>query len=176
MATKRISSHLILPRYALIKNQTYLQFMMFSWLHLKFFIKLIIHNFYKKEEYQHLHGRCENIWLILKRDRKCQCHIWTSCWWRFAHFELAPESTITNTTSYENLDVTAHPLFLIVNWTSPFTIVCWVLVLVFKNPRKFLSNGKKVLNFLIWYFDFWKLMSDSSLLNLKILNLLFLKF
>ena len=38
-------------------------------------------------------------------------------------FELAPDSTITNTTSSENLDVTAHPLFLIVNWTSPFTIV-----------------------------------------------------
>jgi len=39
-------------------------------------------------------------------------------------FELAPDSTITNTTSSENLDVTAHPLFLMVNWTSPFTIVC----------------------------------------------------
>ncbi len=62
-------------------------------------------------------------------------------------FDLAPDSTITNTTSSENLDVTENPLFLIVNWTSPFTIVCSFLV--FKNPRKFLSNGKKVLNYLI---------------------------
>ncbi len=91
MATKRISSHLILYRYVLIINQTYLQlswcfdyksnisttFMMFTWVCIKFFTTFIIHNFIKKEEYRHLHGRCENIWLILKRDRKCQCHIWT---------------------------------------------------------------------------------------------------
>ena len=115
MATKRILSHLISHRYVLIKNPTDLQFMIFSWVHLKFFTKLIIHNFYKKEEYQHLHGRCENMWIILKRNSKCQCHIWTSCWWRFAHFDLAPDSTITNTTSSENLDATEHPLFLIVN-------------------------------------------------------------
>jgi len=30
-------------------------------------------------------------------------------------FDLAPDSTITNTTSSENLDATEHPLFLIVN-------------------------------------------------------------
>ena len=145
MATKRISSHLILHGYVLIKNQTYLQFMMFSWVHIKFFHNLHHIQLYKKRNTDTYTGRCENMWLILKRNRKCQCHIWTSCWWHFAHFELAPNSIITNTTSYENLDVTAHPLFLIVNWTSPFTIVCWVLV--FKNPRKFLSNGKKSWSF-----------------------------
>jgi hypothetical protein len=115
MATKRISSHLILHRYVLIKNQTYLQFMMFSWVHLKFFTKLILHNFIKKRSTDTYTGRCENMWLILKRNSKCQCHIWTSCWWRFARFDLAPDSTITNTTSSENLDATEHPLFLIVN-------------------------------------------------------------
>jgi hypothetical protein len=36
---------------------------------------------------------------------------------------------------------------------------------------KFTSNGNKVLNSLIWYFDFWKLMDDGNFLNLKILNL-----
>ena len=101
MATKRISSHLILhSSHECISN---------------FFTTFIIHNFIKKRSTNTYTGRCENMWLILKRDRKCQCHIWTSCWWRFAHFELAPDSTITNTTSSENLDATEHPLFLIVN-------------------------------------------------------------
>ena len=126
MATKRISSHLILHRYVLIKNQTYLQFMMFSWVHLKFFTKLIIHNFIKKRSTNTYTGRCENMWLILKRNSKYQCHIWTSCRWRFAHFELAPDSTITNTTSFENLDATEHPLFLIVNGHHN-TMVCFSL-------------------------------------------------
>ncbi len=142
-------------------------------MHIKFFHNTHHTQLHKKRSTDTYTGRCENMWLILKRNRKCQCHIWTSCWWRFAHFELAPDSTITNTTLSENLDVTEHPLFLIVNWTSPFTIVCSFLV--FKNPRKFLSNGKKVLNYLIWYFDFWKLMDDSSFLNLKILNLILSK-
>jgi len=101
MATKRISSHLILhSSHECISN---------------FFTTFIIHNFIKKRSTNTYTGRCENMWLILKRNSKCQCHIWTSCWWRFAHFELAPDSTITNTTSSENLDATEHPLFLIVN-------------------------------------------------------------
>ena len=133
MATKRISSHLILHRYVLIKTPTDLQFMMFSWMHLKFSQNSSYITFIKKRNTDTYTGRCENMWIILKRNSKCQCHIWTSCWWRFAHFELAPESTITNTTSYENLDVTAHPLFLIVNWTSPFTIVCYKWQQIFKS-------------------------------------------
>jgi hypothetical protein len=108
-------------------------FMMFSWVRLKFSQHSSYTASLKKRITDTYTGRCENIWLILKRDRKCQCHIWTSCWWRFAHFELAPDSTITNTTSYESLDVTAHPLFQIVNWTSPFTIVCYKWQQIFKS-------------------------------------------
>jgi hypothetical protein len=115
MATKRISSHLILHRYVFDKKSNISTIHDVLMIASQIFHKLIIHNFYKKEEYQHLHGRCENMWLILKRNNKCQCPIWTSCRWRFAHFELAPDSTITNTTSSENLDATEHPLFLIVN-------------------------------------------------------------
>ncbi len=139
------------------------------------FTTFIIHSFIKKEDYRHLHGAVREYMINRKeRPQVSMSHLDQLLMTLCSFYELVPDSTITNTTSYENLDVTVHPLFLIVNWTSPFTIVCWVLV--FKNPRKFLSNGKKVLKFLIWYFDFWKLMSDSSLLNLKILNLLFLKF
>jgi hypothetical protein len=127
MATKRISSHLILYRYVLIINQTYLQL---SWCSHECVSNFSQHSSYttslKKRSTDTYTGRCENMWLILKRDRKCQCHIWTSCWWRFAHFELAPDSTITNTTSSENLDVTEHPLFLIVNCHHN-TMVCFSL-------------------------------------------------
>ena len=127
MATKRISSHLILhSSHECISN---------------FFTTFIIHNFIKKRSTNTYTGRCENMWLILKRDRKCQCHIWTSCWWRFAHFELAPDSTITNTTSSENLDATEHPLFLIVNGHHN-TMVYFSLN--FRNPMKLSSNIKKL--------------------------------
>ena len=94
MATKRISSHLILHRYVFDKKSNISTIHDVLMIASQIFHKLIIHNFYKKEEYQHLHGRCENMWLILKRNNKCQCPIWTSCRWRFAHFELAPDSTI----------------------------------------------------------------------------------
>ena len=123
MATQMISSHLILHRYVLIKNQTYLQLRMFI---PNFFTTSIKHNFIKKRSTDTYTGRCENMWLILKRNSKCQCHIWTSCWWRFAHFDLAPDSIITNTPSSENLDVTEHPLFLIVNCHHS-TMVCFLL-------------------------------------------------
>ena len=38
-----------------------------------------------------------------------------------------------------------------------------------------LSSNIKILNSLIWYFDFWKLMDEGNLLNLKILNLILSK-
>ena len=133
MATKRISSHLILHRYVLIINQTYLQL---SWCSHECVSNFSQHSSYttslKKRSTNTYTGRCENIWLILKRDRKCQCHIWTSVDDALL-YELVPNSTITNTTSYENLDVTAHPLFQIVNWTSPFTIVCYKWQQIFKS-------------------------------------------
>ena len=112
------------------------------------------------------------MWLILKRNSKCQCHIWTSCWWRFAHFlNLAPDSTITNTTSSENLDATEHPLFLIVNGHHN-TMVCFSLN--FQNPMKLSSNIKN-LEFLNLIFWFLKAYGWRQLLNLKILNLILSK-
>jgi hypothetical protein len=38
-----------------------------------------------------------------------------------------------------------------------------------------LHQMSKILNSLIWYFDFWKLMDKGNLLNLKILNLILSK-
>ena len=108
------------------------------------------------------------MWIFLKRDRKCQCHIWTSYRWRFAHFfDLAPESTITNTTSSENLDATEHPLFLIVNGHHNTMVLFFIK---FSKIQWNFHQTSKILNSLIWYFDFWKLMDEGNLLNLKILN------
>ena len=159
MATKRISSHLILHRYILIKNQTYLQFMMFSWVHLKFFTKLIIHNFIKKRSTNTYTGRCENMWLILKRNSKYQCHIWTSCRWRFAHFWFGarinhyqyhliwePGCHRTSFISNSQRSSQYHGLFCI-----KFSKIQWNF-----------HQTSKILNSLIWYFDFWKLMDEGN--------------
>ena len=159
MATKRISSHLILHRNVLIKNQTYLQFMMFSWVHLKFFTKLILHNFIKKRITNTYTRRCENMWLILKRDRKCQCHIWTSCRWRFAHFWFGarlnhyqyhliwePGCHRTSFISNSQRSSQYHGLFFI-----KFSKIQWSF-----------HQTSKILNSLIWYFDFWKFMDEGN--------------
>ncbi len=141
-------------------------------MHIKFFHNTHHTQLHKKRSTDTYTGRCENMWLILKRNRKCQCHIWTSCWWRFAHFDLAPDSTINNTTSSENLDVTEHPLFLIVNWIHDYH---GLFFFSFQKSKEIFIKWQKVLISLIWYFDFWKLMDDGSLSNLKILNLILSK-
>jgi hypothetical protein len=90
--------------------------MMFSRVRLKFFTKLIIHNFYKKEEYRHLHGAVREYVINLKeRPQVSMSHLDQLSMTLCSFFDLAPDSTITNTTSSENLDATEHPLFLIVN-------------------------------------------------------------
>jgi hypothetical protein len=53
-------------------------------------------------------------------------------------FDLEPESTITNTTSSENLDATEHPLFLIVNGHHN------TMVYFHQNPMKLSSNIKNL--------------------------------
>ncbi len=148
--------------------------MMFSWVHIKFFTKLIIHNFIKKRSTNTYTGRCENMWLILKRNSKCQCHIWTSCRWRFAHFffwfgarlnhyqyHLIWEPGCHRTSFISNSQRSSqyHGLFFI-----KFSKIQWIF-----------HQTSKILNSLIWYFDFWKLMDEGNLLNLKILNLIFSK-
>ena len=153
MATKRISSHLILhSSHECISN---------------FFTTFIIHNFIKKRSTNTYTGRCENMWLILKRDRKCQCHIWTSCWWRFAHFWIGARLNHYQYHLIWEPDATEHPLFLIVNCHHN-TMVCFSLN--FQKSKWNLHQMSKILNSLIWYFDFWKLMDEGNLLNLKILN------
>jgi hypothetical protein len=90
--------------------------MMFSRVRLKFFTKLIIHNFYKKEEYRHLHGAVREYVINLKeRPQVSMSHLDQLSMTLCLFFDLAPDSTITNTSSSENLDATEHPLFLIVN-------------------------------------------------------------
>ena len=86
-------------------------------------------------------------------------------------FDLAPDSTITNTTSSENLDATEHPLFLIVNGHHN-TMVYFSLN--FRNPMKLSSNIKN-LEFLNLIFWFLKASGWRQLLNLKILNLILFK-
>jgi hypothetical protein len=81
---------------------------------------------YKKRGYRHLHGAVREYMINLKeRPQVSMSHLDQLLMTLCSFYELVPDSTITNTTSYENLDVTAHPLFQIVNWTSPFTIVCY---------------------------------------------------
>ena len=139
-----------------------------------FFITFIIHIFIKKRSTDTYTGRCENMWLILKRDRKCQCHIWTSCWWRFAHFWIGAR---LNHYQYHLIwEPGCHRASFISNSQLDFTIYHSLLSFSFQKSKEIFLKWQKVLKFLIWYFDFWKLMSDSSLLNIKILNLLFLKF
>jgi hypothetical protein len=58
-------------------------------------------------------------------------------------FELAPDSTITNTTSSENLDVTEHPLFLIVNCHHN-TMVCFSLNFQ-KSNETFIKHQKSLI-------------------------------
>ncbi len=149
MATKRISSHLILHRNVLIKNQTYLQFMMFSWVHLKFFTKLILHNFIKKRITNTYTRRCENMWLILKRDCKCQCHIWTSCRWRFAHFWFGAR---LNHYQYHLIwEPGCHRTSFISN--SQRSSQYHGLLFIFQNPTKLSSNIKNLefLNLIFWF-------------------------
>ena len=112
------------------------------------------------------------MWIILKRNSKCQCQIWTSCWWRFAHFWIGarlnhyqyhliwePGCHRTSFISNSQLSSQYHGLFFI-----KFSKIQWNL-----------HQMSKILNSLIWYFDFWKLMDEGNLLNLKILNLILSK-
>ena len=66
ITTKRISSHLILYRYVLIKNQTYLQLMILIQVHIKFFHNTHQTQLHKKEEYRHLHGAVREYVINLK--------------------------------------------------------------------------------------------------------------
>jgi len=127
MATKRISSHLILHRYVLIINRTYLQL---SWCSHECVSNFSQHSSYTislKRGYRHLHGAVREYMINLKeRPQVSMSHLDQLLMTLCSFFELAPDSTITNTTSSENLDVTEHPLFLIVNCHHN-TMVCFSL-------------------------------------------------
>ena len=159
MATKRISSHLILHRYVLIKNPTDLQFMMFSWVHLKFFTKLIIHNFYKKEEYRHLHGAVREYVINLKEKQQVSmshldqllmtlCSFWIGARLNHYQYHLIWEPGCHRTSFISNSQRSSqyHGLFFI-----KFSKIQWNF-----------HQTSKILNFLIWYFDFWKLLDEGN--------------
>jgi hypothetical protein len=123
------------------------------------FTKLIIHNFIKKRSTNTYTGRCENMWLILKRNSKYQCHIWTSCRWRFAHFWFGarinhyqyhliwePGCHRTSFISNSQRSSQYHGLFFI-----KFSKIQWSF-----------HQTSKILNSLIWYFDFWKFMDEGN--------------
>jgi len=84
--------------------------------HLKFFHNIHHTHLYKKEEYQHLHGAVrEYVNNLKEKQQVSMSHLDQLLMTLCSFFDLAPDSTITNTTSSENLDATEHPLFLIVN-------------------------------------------------------------
>ena len=170
MATKRISSHLILHRYVLIKNQTCLQFMMFSWVHLKFFTKLIIHNFIKKEEYRHLHGAVREYVINLKERPQVSmshldqllmtlCSFWIGARLNHYQYHLIWEPGCHRTSFISN---------------SQRSSQYHGLLFIFQNPTKLSSNIKN-LEFLNLIFWFLKAYGWRQLLNLKILNLILSK-
>jgi hypothetical protein len=102
--------------------------------HLKFFHNIYHTQLYKKEEYQHLHGAVREYVINLKEKQQVSMsHLDQLSMTLCSFFDLEPESTITNTTSSENLDATEHPLFLIVNGHHN-TMVYFSLN--FRNPMK----------------------------------------
>ena len=127
---------------------------------------------YKKEEYRHLHGAVREYVNNLKEKQQVSMSHLDQLSMTLCSFELAPDSTITNTTSSENLDATEHPLFLIVNCHHNTMVLFFIK---FSKVQWNLHQMSKILNSLIWYFDFWKLMDEGNLLNLKILNLILSK-
>ena len=90
-------------------------------------------------------GRCENMWIILKRNSKCQCHIWTSCWWRFAHFWIGARLNHYQYHLIWEPDATEHPLFLIVNGHHN-TMVCF-FSLNFQKSNEIYIKWQKSLEF-----------------------------
>jgi hypothetical protein len=128
--------------------------------HIKFFHNTHHTQLHKKRSTDTYTGRCENMWLILKRNRKCQCHILTSCWWRFAHFWIGAR---LNHYQYHLIcEPGCHRASFISNSQLDFTITIVCSFLVFKNPRKFLSNGKKseLFNLIFWFlktYGWWQL-------------------
>ena len=95
MATKKISSHLAQICFDKKLNIS-TTFMMFTWVHIKFFTTLIIHNFIKKEEYRHLHGAVREYMINLKERPQVSmshldqllmtlCSFWIGA--RFNHYQ-----------------------------------------------------------------------------------------
>jgi hypothetical protein len=97
---------------------------------------------HKKEEYRHLHGAVrEYVNNLKEKSQVSMSHLDQLLMTLCSFFDLEPESTITNTTSSENLDATEHPLFLIVNGHHN-TMVYFSLN--FRNPMKLSSNIKNL--------------------------------
>jgi hypothetical protein len=170
MATKRISSHLILHRYVLIINQTYLHLSWCSHECVSNFFHNIYHtHLHKKEEYRHLHGAVREYVISLKEKPQVSIShldqlLMTLCSF---FFWIGPRLNHYQYHLIWEPDATEHPLFLIVNCHHN-TMVCFSLN--FQKSKWNLHQMSKILNSLIWYFDFWKLMDEGNLLNLKILN------
>ncbi len=137
MATKRISSHLISSHLTQICFINKSNISTTSWCSHECISNFSQHSSYTillKRGYRHLHGAVREYMINRKeRPQVSMSHLDQLLMTLCSFYELMPDSTITNTTSYENLDVTAHPLFLIVNWTSPFTIVRYKWQQIFKS-------------------------------------------
>ncbi len=167
-----ISSLLILHRYVLLINQTYLQLHDVHMSAYQIFTTLIIHNFIKKEEYRHLHGAVQEYMINLKERLVSMSHLdqllMTLCsFWIGAKLNHYQYHLIW--------EPGCHRASFISNSQLDFTIYHSLLSFSFQKSKKNFYQMAKSLEFffLIWYFDFWKLMSDSSLLNLKIFKFFF---
>ena len=113
------------------------------------------------------------MWIILKRNRKYQCHIWTSCRWRFAHFFWF--GARLNHYQYHLIwEPGCHRTSFISNSQRSSQYHGLFFIKFFKNPMKLSSNIKN-LEFLNLIFWFLKAYGWRQLLNLKILNLILSK-
>jgi hypothetical protein len=132
------------------------------------FTKLIIHNFIKKRSTNTYTGRCENMWLILKRNSKYQCHIWTSCRWRFAHFWFG--ARINHYQYHLIWEPGCHRTSFISN--SQRSSQYHGLFSSKSNETFIKHQDLEFLNLIFW---FLKAYGWRQLLNLKILNLILSK-
>jgi hypothetical protein len=122
---------------------------------------------YKKEEYRHLHGAVREYVNNLKEKPQVSmshldqlsmtlCSFWIGARLNHYQYHLIWEPGCHRTSFISNSQRSSqyHGLFFI-----KFSKIQWNF-----------HQTSKILNSLIWYFDFWKLMDEGNLLNLKILN------
>jgi hypothetical protein len=123
-----------------------------------------------KEEYRHLHGAVREYVINLKERPQVSmshldqllvtlCSFWFGA--RLNHYQY-----------HLTCEPGCHRASFISNSQLDFTIPWFVFIKFSKVQWNLHQMAKKSWILLIWFFYFWKLMDEGSLLNLKILNLI----